>query len=180
MPSFRWRRLDLPGVDRATLTTTDSGYLLLGHARFQDHDIAVDLHYSVQTSPAWVTQRAHIQGMGPAGPLNLDILVNRSYWVLNGAEFPAVSGSVDVDLNFTPSTNLLSIRRLALNLGETGEVTAAWLEYPALRLAPLLQRYTRLPDGRYAYSCPTLPFDAILEVNPDGFVTLYPPLWEPE
>lgn len=51
MASFRWRRLDLPGTDRATLTTTDRGFMLLGHAQFQDAAGLVDLHYSVQISP---------------------------------------------------------------------------------------------------------------------------------
>lgn len=181
MPSFRWRRLDLPGTDRATLTTTETGYLLLGHAQFLDRHRSVDLRYSVQTSPTWRTQRAHVEGIGPEGPVLLDVThVPDQPWILNGEAFSSLAGCEDIDLGFTPSTNLVSLRRLHLELGASAEVTAAWLEYPGLRLAPLRQVYDRLPDGRYAYRCPDLPFQAMLKVNEEGFVTSYPPLWEPE
>jgi hypothetical protein len=101
-------------------------------------------------------------------------------WTINEQACPDVTGCVDLDLNFTPATNLLSIRRLALTPGQSTEVVAAWLEFPAPRLKPLRQIYRHLGNGRYDYSCPALPFAAILETNPDGFVTRYPPLWEPE
>lgn len=181
MPSFCWRRLDLPGTDRATLTTTDSGYLLLGHAQFRDGQAEVDFHYSVQLTPTWRTQRSVVQGIGPDGPVQLEIItMPDGHWSLNGEDQPAVLGCVDVDLNFTPATNLLSIRRLDLPLAGSAEVTAAWLEYPAFRLKPLRQIYHHLPDYRYAYACPTIPFEAILTTTPDGFVASYPPLWEPD
>jgi hypothetical protein len=181
MPSFRWRRLDLPGTDRATLTTTDRGYLLLGHSQFQDEAGETDLHYSVQVSPTWRTERARVEGNGPTGPLTLDIAVSASGdWTLNTVALPEVRGCIDVDLNFTPATNLLSIRRLALATGAAAEVIAAWLEFPEPSLKPLRQLYTHLGNGRYDYHCPQIPFDAVLASTPDGFVSHYPPLWEPE
>lgn len=181
MSSFRWRRLELPGTDRATLSTTDSGYLLLGHAQFRDSLAEADLHYSVHVSPRWRTQRAVVHGAGPRGPVQLEIEASPDgAWHLNGRPCPEVRGCIDVDLNFTPATNLLSVRRLSLALGESADVVAAWLEYPAFQLKPLRQIYHRLPDNRYAYQCPEIPFEAMLETNADGFVTSYPPLWEPE
>lgn len=180
MPSVRWRRLDLPGTDRATLSTTDTGYLLLGHAQFRDGQVEVDLHYSVRISSTWRTIGAEVHGMGPAGPLQLRIdATDDGKWQLNGTPCPEVDGCIDVDLNFTPATNLLSVRRLELGLAQSAEVVAAWLEYPELQLRPLRQLYHRLPDNRFAYQCPEIPFEATLQVNDDGFVTAYPPLWQP-
>lgn len=101
-------------------------------------------------------------------------------WELNGDPLPAVTGCVDVDLNLTPATNLLSLRRLALASGDSTEAVAAWLEFPEPRLKPLRQQYRHLGHGRYEYNCPELPFESALESNADGFVTSYPPLWEPE
>ena len=180
MPSFRWRRCDLPGTDHATLTTTETGYLLLGHAQFQDPAGPVDLHYSVQISPTWRTEQARVEGLGPQGPLELHIQVQPDGWTLNGRLVPAVAACIDIDLNFTPATNLLSVRRLNLVPGQSAEVVAAWLEFPDSRLKPLRQQYERLPGLRYGYRCPELPFESILQVNEDGFVTSYPPLWEPK
>jgi hypothetical protein len=93
---------------------------------------------------------------------------------------PAVTGAIDVDLNITPATNLLSIRRLQLSPGQTAEVTAAWLAFPDSDLKPLRQIYTYLGDGRYGYQCPELSFQTTLQCNPDGLVTAYPPLWAPD
>jgi hypothetical protein len=180
VPSFRWRRCDLPGTDRATLTTTETGYLLLGHAQFQHPAGSVDLHYSVQTSPSWRTEQARVEGMGPQGPLQLHIQVRPDGWSLNGRLVRALAGCIDIDLSFTPATNLLTVRRLTLAPGQSAEVVAAWLEFPDSRLKPLRQQYERLPALRYGYRCPDLPFETILQVNEDGFVTSYPPLWEPE
>lgn len=181
MPSVRWRRLDLPGTDRATLTTTDRGYLLLGHAQYRDPQGEADLHYSIQISPTWRTERALLHGAGPQGLVSFDIVVQPTeLWSINALPMPAVTGATDVDLNITPATNLLSIRRLQLSPGQTGEVTAAWLSFPEPELKPLRQIYTCLGDGRYAYQCPELSFQTTLQCNPDGLVTAYPPLWAPD
>ncbi len=41
-----------------------------------------------------------------------------------------VAVCVDIDLNFSSSTNLLPIRRLDLAIGQDAELTAAWLVSP--------------------------------------------------
>jgi hypothetical protein len=99
-------------------------------------------------------------------------------WTVQGRPMPGVSGCIDLDLAFTPATNLISIRRLALRVGATADVTAAWLDFRANTLAPLRQTYRRLSSGEYSYSCPDLGFNATLLVDEDGFVRRYPPLWE--
>jgi len=177
VPSIRWRRLDLRGTDRATLAPTENGHILIGHAQFQDPQGDCDLHYSVVADSQWRTREAHIDGLGPFGPLSLHIVASPGQWRLNGERLAALDGSIDVDLAFTPATNLLSIRRLALEPGQSAEVVAAWLAFPASELRPLRQIYDRLPGQRYAYRCPDLPFESELRVDGSGFVTSYPPLW---
>ena len=36
------------------------------------------------------------------------------------------------EMGFSPSTNLVPIRRLSLTVGEEADVKAAWLPFPAL------------------------------------------------
>lgn len=99
-------------------------------------------------------------------------------WTFNGDLVPAVTGCIDFDLGFTPATNILSIRRIALPVGAEAEVTVAWLPSLAAKtLQPLRQVYHRIAEDRYGYACPDLPFDSTLRVNGDGFVLDYPPLW---
>jgi uncharacterized protein len=93
-------------------------------------------------------------------------------------EIPAVAGCLDVDLAFTPATNLLPLRRLGLAVGESREMTAAWVRFPDLSVEPLAQRYTRLDEHRVRYESLGGAFTAELEVDELGLVVTYPPLWE--
>jgi hypothetical protein len=93
-------------------------------------------------------------------------------------EVLSVAGCLDVDLAFTPATNILPLRRLELAVGESREVTAAWVRFPDLSVEPLAQRYTRLDERRVRYESRGGAFTAELEVDELGLVVRYPPLWE--
>ena len=113
----------------------------------------------------------------------IDIEINADRernWFFNGSEQLAVKGCTDVDLNFTPSTNLLPIRRLALEDGQQAPVSAAWLRFPSFKLERLDQVYSRLDQTTYRYESNDGEFVAELKVNAFGLVTNYPELWEEE
>ena len=99
------------------------------------------------------------------------------YWRLNGVEQPAIQGCIDVDFNFSPSTNILPIRRLNLAIGDRAEVKAAWLRFPSFRLEVLPQQYHRLDETTYRYESAGGQFVADLKVNRAGFVVEYPGIW---
>jgi hypothetical protein len=86
-------------------------------------------------------------------------------------------GCTDADLNFSPSTNLLPIRRLDLAVGQAAEVRAAWLRFPGFELEPLSQLYRRLDKTTYHYESAGGQFMAELKVNRAGFVVDYGGLW---
>lgn len=179
MPSAHWRRLDLPGRDQADLTTTAQGYRLAGAAHFRDGDELVAITYAVTLTSDWKTQAAALRIMTGAGRRRVRITSDgRSEWAVQGQPMPAVSGALDLDLAFTPATNLISIRRLELAIGSRADVTAAWLDFRANTLTPLRQIYHRISRNDYAYSCPDIGFAATLRVDEDGFVRRYPPLWD--
>jgi hypothetical protein len=89
-------------------------------------------------------------------------------------------GCIDLDLNFSPSTNLLPIRRLDIAIGETADIKAAWLRFPSFKLEPLPQRYHHLDETTYHYESGGGEFVADLRVNRSGFVIDYPGLWQSE
>jgi uncharacterized protein len=90
---------------------------------------------------------------------------------------------MDLDLSFTPATNLLPLRRLSLDVGQSAEVRSAWLEWPDVRLTPLVQRYGRRSETEYDYES-DLPggelFRSSLRVQPEGWVLDYGNLWRAE
>ena len=89
-----------------------------------------------------------------------------------------MANCIDLDLNFSPSTNLLPIRRSNLAIGEGTEVRAAWLRFPSFKLEPLSQRYKRIDESTYRYESGGGNFVTELTVNAVGFVTTYPDLWQ--
>ncbi len=99
---------------------------------------------------------------------------------MSDVEQPQVAGCIDIDLNFSPSTNLLPIRRLGLAVGEAGEVNAAWLRFPSFKLERLSQQYRRPDENIYRYESAGGQFVAELKVNSFGFVIEYPNLWQTE
>jgi hypothetical protein len=177
-PSILWRRLDLPGVESARLERTEGGWTLAGAAVFTHDERLCRLYYEIRCDGAWRTRTACVAGfVGGAVEVAIESDGN-GRWRMNGEPCPQVDGCIDVDLNFSPSTNLLPIRRLRLDVGEEAEVRAAWLRFPGFTLEPLEQRYHRTADDAYRYESAGGAFVRDLTVNDEGFVVRYPGLWE--
>jgi uncharacterized protein len=179
-----WRRLDLPGHDAASLREADGGAELRGMAVFHDESGPTALHYSVRCDAEWRSTEATIDGW--RGARTVQLRVRRDHadtWTLNGVPCPAVAGCVDLDLSFTPATNLLPLRRLDLAVGQAAEVCSAWLEWPAAVLTPLVQRYARRSGAEYDYEADVpgaAKFVGVLRVEPRGWVLDYAALWQAE
>lgn len=101
-------------------------------------------------------------------------------WILNGDVAPALNGCIDLDFGFTPATNLVQLRRLALEHGQRTDAPVAWLDVRAGTLDLLHQRYERRAERTYWYEAPRFGYAALLEVSPAGFVLQYPGLWAAE
>jgi hypothetical protein len=173
-----WRRIDQPGHECARLSTTPSSCEVAGTALFAHDGQPCRLDYRVVCDTAWRTRRATVSGWVGRRTIEVTIEVDGRGWRLNGAPCPAVGGAVDIDLNFSPSTNVLPIRRLGLAVGQHAAVRAAWLRFPEFTLEPLDQVYRRTADTRYRYESAGGRFVADLDVDADGLVTRYPPVWE--
>lgn len=104
------------------------------------------------------------------------VLQREGHWFLDGKPLPRVDGCVDIDLAFTPATNLLPIRRLKLKVGQFANVAAAWLPSPRANLRPLDQTYVRTDQSQYEYRSGD--FEATLTVDRRGFVEQYGGLWK--
>lgn len=176
-----WRRLDVPGHESARIFFQDSRWHLTGTAVFAHEGQACRLDYRIACDPEWRTVAAQVAGWVGQEVIECDISADSGHrWLLNETEFPIVAGCIDLDLNFSPSTNLLPIRRLNLEIGQEASVRAAWLRFPSFTLEPLEQIYRRLDEKTYRYESAGGRFVRDLTVNESGFVTLYPGLWQSE
>jgi Uncharacterized protein conserved in bacteria len=101
-------------------------------------------------------------------------------WTVGGQRVTSLDGCDDVDLSFSPATNLLPLRRLSLAVGESAAARAAWVQFPDLTTEVLEQVYTRLSPERYLYESADGSFRRVLTVDAVGFVSDYPDLWHAE
>jgi hypothetical protein len=175
----RWRRLDAPGHDACRLDEAADGWRLRGAAVFLLDGVPAQLNYCVECNTSWGSRSASVRGS--VGTQRVDISIVRDddgRWLVNDAPVPGLGDCVDVDFGFTPATNVLQLRRIALAVGEAADVPVAWLDVPAGILRRLEQHYHRLAADRYDYDAPHFAYHAVLEVNDAGFARRYPGLWE--
>lgn len=175
-----WRRLDCPGHEWARLSGTPAAPRLRGTAIFIEERIPARLDYRITCDAKWSTLSAEV--LGWIGDRKVILRIERDalgLWRMFGRPIDSVGGCDDVDLSFSPATNLLAIRRLGLGIGEEGEARAAWLRFPAMDLVPLVQRFRRISEREYAYESDN-GFATTLLTGAEGFVIEYPPLWTAE
>jgi hypothetical protein len=176
--SILWRRLDQPGHESARLSEGATGAVIEGTAVFDESGKPCRLDYRVVCDAAWRTVSSRVTGWLDTASVDVAIDVDATRgWSLNGRRCPAVQGCDDIDLSFSPTTNLLPIRRARPPVGARVAVRAAWLRFPELTLEPLDQTYERMLESRYRYESRGGSFVAMLETNAAGFVTSYPGLW---
>jgi hypothetical protein len=179
--SCMWRRLDNPGHDACRLRQHASGWRVEGTAVLQFDGRPARLTYAATCDLSWRAQRGHVRGW--VADRTVDFSIERTAggtWTLDGEDVPALRDLMDLDFGFTPSTNLLQLRRMALGNGEAADVPAAWLDVSTGTLDLLLQRYERRSETTYWYEAPRFDYAALLEVDDVGFVRRYPGLWEIE
>jgi uncharacterized protein len=180
---MRWRRTDVPGREDAHVARTRDGWRLTGALEVEEAAVAASLRYTIDCDDLWRTRTALVDGMASGVAIRVALAADDAgAWRRDGEPFPALAGALDVDLGFTPATNTLPIRRLALAVGETRPVRSAWLRFPEMRLEPLEQTYTREAERVYRYNATVdgEAFVARLDTDAFGRVLCYEGLWEAE
>lgn len=176
-----WRRLDVPGHEIATIRRQDDGWSLSGVAVFAHAEIPCRVEYEIQCDERWTTGACVLRGSLGARHVHLDIERNAAgEWAIDGVTVAGLRGCDDIDLGFSPVTNLLPIRRLALPIEARAVVRAAWVRFPELTVEVLEQMYTRVDSARYQYESAGGRFRRELTVDAFGCVVEYPGIWRAE
>jgi hypothetical protein len=179
--SILWRGLVFPGHEACWLFSRDTHWHLEGTAVFSHEEQPCRLDYRIVCNEAWHTLSAVVDGWVGNTTVSIQMRTDGAgNWWLNEVAQSDVTGCTDIDLNFSPSTNLLPIRRLGLAVGEAADVKAAWLRFPGFKLELLSQQYRRLGETLYRYESAGGKFVAELNVNASGFVLDYPGIWQAE
>lgn len=133
--------------------------LEMGHegATVAASEVAIDagrrwaVHFAVRLDAGWRTRRVIVAVAGDR-PGRVELTSDGAgAWRRDGRPAPELAGCLDVDISATPVTNLFAIRRLGLEVGQSADIRAAWIDGGDIAVAPLDQTYTRLePVGGLA------------------------------
>lgn len=173
-----WRSLFWPGFEFCQVESGHGGWVLHGTVIAVFHRKPMRLEYEVHCNSAWQTRRVEVrQWMGnQQRKLTLRVDSQRRWWQ-GSRQLTITRACEDVDLQFSPVTNTLPIRRLDLKIGQSADVCAAWVRLPHLKVDLLRQRYTRVSRTRYRYWS-AIGFSTELTLDDFGLVKTYPKLWE--
>lgn len=179
LATARWQRLDGPGHDQCRLIAEPGGFMLYGHARFTESGAEAALDYVVRCDAGWATTGADIGGVMAGREVGWKITRDPGGgWRLNGRAVAGLDDCLDLDLGFTPATNLLPLRRLGLLPRGRAALAAAWFLPGAGggRLLRLEQSYDARGAGQVAYRSDQ--FAARIEVHETGLPRRYGDLWD--
>ncbi len=190
--SVMWQPVDQPGLELCELVELPNG-CLRGTVLTSFDGLHAQVTYGIVCDSGssqysregpWATQNVSIELTINGEKREMHLLRMNGHWEI---QYPSLHRSVrkqiredlanciDVDLGVTPATNTLPIRRLNLSIGESREVTAAWVRFPSLDVQPLVQTYTRLSEFEYRYESPN--FVTRVLVDDLGLVVEYERGW---
>lgn len=155
------------GAEVASLTALPDGWALA--ADLPDREVTI----AVEVDADWCTRRAEVAADGTVRLLTSD---GAGTWWRDGVTAPGLAGTIDVDVEVSPLTNTLPIRRLLAAGEEDAEVAAAWVRVPGDAVERLDQRYTRTGARSWRYRSAT-GFEAELTVDEHGLVERYGDVW---
>jgi hypothetical protein len=171
-----WQGLIAPSMERFIAARTESGFQLSGLLLEAHQDAPYVVRYSIEVDAGWCTRAVQVEVENDGQHRTSLLTDGAGHWTRDGEPLPHLDNCLDVDLEWSPSTNTLPIRRLGLVIGDMKMVTAAWVRFPSLEVQRLDQSYERVDERRYRYRSGR--FTADLAVDEDGVVLQYGVNWK--
>jgi uncharacterized protein len=171
-----WQGLITPSMERFIAGASAGGFDFSGLILQAHEESPYVVRYAIEVDAAWRTRKVEVE-LEDGGQQGLSLTADgEGNWSRNGERLEQVAGCIDVDLEWSPSTNTLPIRRLELAIGETKSVAAAWVRFPSLEVQRIEQSYERLAERRFRYRSGR--FTADLAVDEDSMILQYGVNWK--
>jgi hypothetical protein len=185
-----WQRTDMHGAEHVLFD--DRRGLTARGVAVAAGPVPYECSYELDTDDGWFCTRfnAVAEGAGWQRKLHME-RTGAGWWVTTaeqgnlaaaghpnalapGAEDPdRLADAYDIDLDASPLTNTLPLRRLGLIDG-TATIIAAWVQLPSLAVIANAQTYTVLAPRLVRYASGS--FIADLELDENGYVLRFPGL----
>jgi uncharacterized protein len=176
-----WTALRWPGLEHVIASTDRAGFRADSQLILAERELAT-VSYRLECDAGWRFRRLAITVTSGSGRRALALSAGPDgLWLADGQPRPDLGGCIDIDINCTPLTNTLPVRRLAWSPGTAQDLDVAYVSVPELEVRPVRQRYTMLAlderTGRALYRYESGSFTAELPLDRDGYVVDYPGLW---
>lgn len=182
MPSeLLWQSIEAPGFEHVRIdeghpewTVFDSMFVREegGEVRRGGYTLIVD--------QAWRTLEIRIMVEQAPGNMVAQHLLasgDGSWTDADGNPLPELDGCIDVDIQWSPLTNTLPIRRLDPPQGQESDIRVAYIALPELGVRAVRQTYSRVDQSSVRYQSETRDFVRDLQVDEEGYVVEYPGLF---
>ena len=140
----------MPGsVEQIVIRVTEEGVHVEGVVLGGTLEEPYAIRYAVMTDQEGRCRGVTARAIG--SPLVLEFYGDgRGGWTdSDGNVLRELDGAIDLDLGITPVTHVLAVRRLALGVGDTANVTVACLDVLAGEIRSAEHRYARVSDDQY-------------------------------
>jgi hypothetical protein len=177
-----WATWDGTGLEHLRLTDASEGGFVADSALIAViENVAYRVRYRTRIDSAWQTRSIWVDVEDPDGTRRTVALIGdgQGNWTDTAGE-PRLDleGCIDIDIEATPFTNTLPIRRLGIQEGQVEPISVVYFSIPSLDVAPEIQRYTGLPGGAFQFEAMTSGFTETIETDSEGFITTYPNLFK--
>lgn len=175
--SLVWRRVDDESFEYFQLWEAPGGYDLVGRVIAAESGRPLTVDYRLRCCNGWRSRELELTQSFDGAIRHLQMALIDGHWWVGARDRTDLSACVDIDLAITPATNALPINRLGLQVGDSADVPAAWVQFPSLEVAPAPQRYARRAERRWRFTSLDTDFTTAIEVDQDGLAADYEGIW---
>lgn len=174
-----WRRTDIAGLERLTLTETDDGFRAASTVlSVEDGGFRIDHQWKI--SRDWHAVSVAVEKWSEKGFDRLALERTGRGWTVDGMSRPDLEDTEEPDLSVTPFCNSFPIQRLIRENRDSLSLETCYIDASSMTVTRSRQRYDRLRAGLFRYVDLGLfaGFEADLEVDDCGLIISYHKLFE--
>lgn len=171
----QWKTWAGDGLETTTIRWENEGFTVsgaVGDAPGREH-----IQYVVRLNASWQVRQFLLFRDLEEPDLWLATDGSGRWGEMNGAHRTELDGCYDVDLDCTPMTQTLPIRRLPLLDGDSAELPVVTIDSDTLAVVSDLHRYTRIGARRWQHERAEHGITTEFEVDQFGLVVDYPTLF---
>lgn len=172
-----WQHLDAAGWEHVRVITEHPGWMVFDSILVREaNNQVLRGGYTLVVDKQWRTLELRFMlESAPGSMQGIHLLTEGDgRWTdANEQHIPELDGILDVDIQWSPLTKTLPLKRLDMQVGAEHELRVAYISLPKLALQVVEQVFSRPDDSTIAFSAPGEPDKDLITVDQNGYVTDY-------